>query len=58
MIFVDASGEAQAAAAYTQTLYMDGTLEARLLIARGKVTSLRKQESIPAPGMPSGSDGS
>ena len=47
MVFADASGTAQAAVAYIQTLYTDGRLEARLLASRGKVTSLRKQESIP-----------
>ena len=47
LIFADASTEAQAAVAYVQTLYQDGELEARLLTARGKVTSLKKQESIP-----------
>ena len=47
IIFSDASGEAQAAVAYVQNLYCDGQLEARILAARGKVTSLRKRESIP-----------
>ena len=47
MIFVDASGDAQAAVAYIQTLYSDTRLEGRLLTSRGRVTSLRKQESIP-----------
>ena len=47
IIFVDASAEAQAAVAYIQSLYSTGELQARLLTARGKVTSLRKQESIP-----------
>ena len=47
IIFVDASTEAQAAVAYIQTLYHDGQLDARLLAAKGKVSSLRKQESIP-----------
>ena len=47
VVFVDASAEAQAAVAYVQTLYWDGKIEANLLTARGKVTSLRKQESIP-----------
>ena len=47
VVFVDASAEAQAAAVYVQTLYSEGKLEARLLAAKGKVTSLSKQESIP-----------
>ena len=47
IIFTDASAEAQAAVAYVQNLYCDGQLEARMLAARGKVTSLRKRESIP-----------
>ena len=47
IIFVDASSEAQAAVAYIQTCYADNSLQARLLAAKGKVTSLRKQESIP-----------
>ena len=47
VVFVDASSEAQAAVCYVQTLYADGTLRARLLAAKGKVSSIRKQESIP-----------
>ena len=47
VIFVDASAEALAAVAYVQNLYQDGQRDARLLAARGKVASLRKQESIP-----------
>ena len=46
-VFVDASSEAQAAVCYVQTLYADGTLQAKLLAAKGRVSSLRKQESIP-----------
>ena len=45
--YVDASAEGQAAVTYVQTLYQDGVLEARLLAAKGKVSSIRKQESIP-----------
>ena len=45
--FVDASAEAQAAVVYVQTLYTDGELEARLLAAKGRVSGLKKQESIP-----------
>ena len=47
IMFVDASAEAQAAVAYVQTLYSTGELAARLLTAKGKVSSLKKQESIP-----------
>ena len=45
--FVDASAEAQAVTVYAQTLYEDGDIEARLLAAKGRVSGLRKQESIP-----------
>ena len=45
--FVDASSGAHAAAVYVQTLYSTGRLGARLLAAKGKVTSLNKPESIP-----------
>ena len=47
IIFVDASSEAQAATVYVQTLHCNGRLEARLLCAKGKVSSIRRQESIP-----------
>ena len=47
IMFVDASSEAQAAVAYVQTLYSDGTLAALILAAKGKVSALKKQESIP-----------
>ena len=47
IIFVDASAEAQAAVAYIQTLDTLGQRTGQLLAAKGKVTSLRKQESIP-----------
>ena len=58
IVFVDASSEAQAVATYVQTLYTDGTLGALLLAAKGKVSALKKQESIPRLGMLSGSNGS
>ena len=45
--FVDASAEAQAVVTYVQTLYQDGTLTSHLLASKGKVSSIRKQESIP-----------
>ena len=45
--FVDASSEAYGAVAYVQTLYTSGELHANLLAAKGKVASLKKQESIP-----------
>ena len=45
--FVDASSEAHAAVVYMQTLYSNGQLGARLMAAKGKVTSLNKPESIP-----------
>ena len=47
IVFVDASSEAQAAVGYIQTLYGDGKLSALLLAAKGKVSALKKQESIP-----------
>ena len=47
VVFVDASAEAQAVAVYVQTLMNDGELEARILAAKGRVSSARKQESIP-----------
>ena len=47
VVFVDASSEAQAATVYVQTLYENGKLEAKFLCAKGKVTSLKRQESIP-----------
>ena len=45
--FVDASSEALAAVVYVQTLGRDGRLRARLLAAKGRVASLKRQESIP-----------
>ena len=47
VVFVDASSDALASVIYVQTLNSDGKLRAKLLTAKGKVTSIKKQESIP-----------